>query len=72
MAEDNNTPTQNDTLPTDPNKPNYILQDIFKKLLFFSSPTANFSSLFTLLVSALPLGAKWNQSFAVGENKKVQ
>jgi hypothetical protein len=31
-----------------------------------------FSSLFTLLVSALPPGAKWNQSFAVGENKNVQ
>jgi hypothetical protein len=49
-----------------------MLLDIFKKLLFFSSPTANFSSLFMLLVRALPPGAKWNQSFAVGENKNVQ
>jgi hypothetical protein len=31
-----------------------------------------FSALFTLLVRALPPGAKWNQSFAVGENKNVQ
>jgi hypothetical protein len=49
-----------------------ILLDIFKKLQFLSSPTANFSLLFMLLVSALPPGAKWNQSFAVGENKNVQ
>jgi hypothetical protein len=45
----------------------------FQKIAVLSSPTANFfSSLFTLLVRALPPGAKWNQSFAVGENKNVQ
>jgi hypothetical protein len=31
-----------------------------------------FSSLFTLLVRALPPSAKWNHSFAVGQIKNVQ
>jgi hypothetical protein len=49
-----------------------ILLDIFKKGLFFWSPSANFTLFFMPRVSALPLGAECDLVFAEGETKNVQ